>query len=107
MNRLQAVVTTVLLFALTACAGPSRWQHANKPPEEWKRDRDTCKAEAAEKIELRFGPEPAFPERADILGDPRPGSEFERIVGQSEETRLFEQCMRRRGYEKVRPHPGP
>lgn len=102
MSGRHVVTAAVLLCVLTACAASYSWQKAGYPPEKWASDRASCKADVAKKVEQRYGPEPAFSNRSGVFGNTQLRRDFDNYEGVRSEKRLFEECMRRRGYVKVR-----
>ena len=102
MSRRHAVIAAVLLFSLSACAAPYSWQNPDYPKERWARDRAACKEDVAEKVERRYGPEPVFSNRGGVFADTQIRRDFDNYEGARSENRLFEECMRQRGYVKAR-----
>ncbi len=102
MSRRHVVIAAFVVCSVTACAAPYSWQNPNYPEERWARDRAACKADVAEKIERRYGPEPVFSNRGGVFGDTQLRRDFDNYEGARSESRLFDECMRQRGYVRVR-----
>ncbi len=94
-------IVMALVLILAACAQRSvGWHKPGASKEQWQRDRSTCRFQARKEADKRFGQlgsevgSPAF--------SPIPTLAWNMAVLKSrkEERRLFESCMRMRGYSK-------
>jgi len=100
------MVRTSVLFAvlalLAACAGKdSRWENDSVPASQWSSDERDCRRIAARQTDQDFaGMEDRF---ATTGGSSGPQvTDFDRMQARENRRRLFERCMRGRGYRLVR-----
>ncbi len=91
-----------LLTLLASCAGQdSRWENDSVPAADWSRDERDCQRIAARQADQDFaGMEDRFATTSGSSG-PRV-TDFDRMQARENRRRLFERCMRERGYRLVR-----
>lgn len=92
----------VLVFALTACAQSDRWENPAAPKERWSADRATCKRLAAREAERDYAKQQRL-SGMDYTGQTSTHqSRMAVYETRKEEIRVFEACMARKGYVKVK-----
>ena len=99
-----AVLIPVLLAAACAAA-PVAWEKPGSTQQQWTRDRGDCRAKSrreAEKQMRRQGPDFRSSGFADDNTLSRDMAAFD---ARRNERRMFEQCMRLRGYTKKKAAP--
>ena len=99
-------LTAVLVLSLTACAPvPVHWRKAGAGEAEWNRDKAACQSRARAEASRRYG------EAASEVGSPVYGSgrtlekSMARYDAQRGQRRFYENCLKARGYAKIRTEP--
>jgi len=98
--RVPCVSLALGLFVAACAQAPVGWRKDGGSTEQWDRDRSACRYQARKEAEKRFG------ERASEVGSEAYSTthtlarDMAIMEARKEERRLFESCLKARGYSK-------
>jgi len=100
MGRILVLFAFVALLA--SCASKdTRWENDSVPASQWAQDERACQRIAARRADADFaGVEDRFANTRGSSGTQV--TDFDRMEARENRRRLFERCMRNRGYRLVR-----
>ena len=88
-----------LVFILAGCAAAARWQHPSLTQDQWPLDASACRGQAGAIIDRET--------RIDTLAPPRNETRLQSDLNLFEirkrQSKLFAECMTRKGYQKIKP----
>jgi len=99
MKILRLLVLGLGLSAAACASAPVAWDKPGASSEEWERDQWDCRAKARRETEKNLRQQgPSF--RSGGFNDSTLGRNMATYDARREERRMFEQCLKLRGYTK-------
>ena len=100
------ILGLLTVCVIAGCAEPARWENRQVDPSTWAADRSYCRRDSERRAGIERERELG---RAESIGGQPTGSRFREDMIRYDTTRfalkLYEACLRARGYQKVR-HDG-
>lgn len=97
---MRALYVLAATAVLAACAGPDHWHRAGADDRQTAADTAACRSLAAGDAERDLAGEAARLEGTDLRRDSSLGAQMLQYEYKKRRARLFNDCMRRRGYAK-------
>jgi len=103
ITRASWAAVALGLLAAACAQGPVGWYKSGAPKEQWERDHSTCRYNARRQADKRFGQ--LGSEVGSTVFSPTPtlARDMAVLEARKEERRLFESCLKARGYTKKKP----
>ena len=102
MSLLTRICAVVLILMTFACASPTRWVNANVAEDQWKADQRACRSAARREVNADLDMDSRMSSGRSYGRSRSYDAQMSRYTAGRSETRLFENCMARAGYRKVR-----
>ncbi len=97
-------IVMALGLILAACAqAPVGWEKTGGTKEQWDRERLTCRFQASKEADKRFGQRTSEVGSTAFSPTPTLARDMAVLEARKEERRLFESCLKARGYTKKKP----
>ncbi len=97
------VVPVLALFVSACTQAPVGWQKPGASKEQWDRDRSACRYNARKEADKRFGQLGSEVGAPVYSTTPTLARDMAVLEAKKHERRLFESCLKARGYTKKKP----